>query len=167
MSERNWFYAVGQAREGPLAESGLRQLIAAGNLASGTLIWTDGLAQWQPAGSIAEFAPLFRGKGPPPLPATPIGYATPLPTLSGDPLADSAGMRMLLPVGRSGWAIASGYLGLLSVIPFFGLFAIITGIIAILHMRRDPRLHGMGRAIFGIAAGAIGSAAYIAMIFHR
>ena len=31
-------------------------------------------------------------------------------------LGDDAAMRMLLPVGRSGWAIAAGYLGLFSLI---------------------------------------------------
>ena len=40
-------------------------------------------------------------------------------------------MCMLLPVGRSGWAIAAGYLGLISVLAFPGPFAMIAGILAI------------------------------------
>jgi len=41
-------------------------------------------------------------------------------------LADDAGMRMLLPVGRSIWAIASGYLGLISVLLVPGPLAVLT-----------------------------------------
>jgi uncharacterized membrane protein HdeD (DUF308 family) len=62
---------------------------------------------------------------------------------------------MLLPVGRSPLAIAAGYLGLLSVTCVFAPFALVTGVLAIVHMRRNPRKHGMGRAVFGIVMGAI------------
>ena len=69
-------------------------------------------------------------------------------------------MRMLLPVGRSGWAIAAGYLGLVSFFPLLGILtgilAIIFGIVAISDIRKNPEKHGMGRAIFGIIAGLIG-----------
>jgi hypothetical protein len=72
---------------------------------------------------------------------------------------------MLLPVGRSGWAIAAGYLGLISVLAFPGPFAVIAGILAIRDMRRNPKLHGMGRAIFGIVMGALGSFCLVGAIF--
>ncbi len=68
---------------------------------------------------------------------------------------EDAGMRMLLPVGRSSWAIVSGYLGLISALCVPAPFAILTGILAIRDMRRDPKLHGMGRAVFGIVMGSI------------
>jgi hypothetical protein len=74
-------------------------------------------------------------------------------------IGEDAGMRMLLPVGRSGWAIASGYLGLISVLLVPAPFALLTGILAIVEMRRNPRVHGMGRAIFGIIMGTLGTAA--------
>ena len=72
-------------------------------------------------------------------------------------LGDDAGMRLLLPVGRSGWAIASGYLGLISILLFPAPLALITGIIAIFDIRRDSKKHGMGRAVFGIILGGLGS----------
>jgi hypothetical protein len=62
---------------------------------------------------------------------------------------------MLLPVGRSGWAIAAGYMGLLSVIPIFAPLAIIFGILALREMKRHPERHGSGRAWFGIVMGTI------------
>jgi hypothetical protein len=63
-----------------------------------------------------------------------------------------------LPVGTSGWAIAAGYLGLFSLICFPAPLALLCGIIAIWHLRRNPRLSGWGRAIFGVVMGAIGIA---------
>lgn len=72
-------------------------------------------------------------------------------------IGDDPGMRLLLPVGTSGWAIASGYLGLISVLLIPGPFAILTGILAILEMKRNPKKHGMGRAIFGIVMGTLGT----------
>lgn len=71
-------------------------------------------------------------------------------------LGDDPAMRMLIPVGTSGWAIAAGYLGLVSVLCFPAPFALITGIIAIRSIKRNPKTHGMGRAIFGIVMGGLG-----------
>jgi hypothetical protein len=80
-------------------------------------------------------------------------------------LGDDAAVRFLLPVGRSGWAIASGYLGLISILCFPAPFAILTGILAIREMRRNPKKHGMGRAIFGIIMGSIGTVGLIFVLF--
>ena len=76
-------------------------------------------------------------------------------------LGDDPAMRMLLPVGLSGWAIVSGYLGLISVLAVPGPFAVLTGILAIREMRRNPKKHGMGRAVFGIVMGGIGTVALV------
>ena len=70
-------------------------------------------------------------------------------------IGDDAGMRMLMPVGRSGWAIAAGYLGLISVICLPAPIALIVSIVAIMHLKKNPKLHGMGRAIFGLVMGVI------------
>lgn len=70
-------------------------------------------------------------------------------------LGDDPGIRMLLPVGRSGWAIASGYLGLISVLLIPAPFALITGILAVRTIARNPKKHGLGRAIFGMVMGSI------------
>jgi hypothetical protein len=73
-------------------------------------------------------------------------------------LGDSGLMRAILPVGRSGWAIASGYLALLIVT---APLAVVTGILAVRDIRSNPHKHGMGRAIFGIAFGGLISAFYV------
>lgn len=67
-------------------------------------------------------------------------------------------MRMLLPIGRSGYAIVAGYLGLLSVLLIFAPFALIFGILAVRDIRTHKEKHGMGRVIFGIVMGAVCSA---------
>jgi len=76
-------------------------------------------------------------------------------------MGDQLGMRVLLPVGRSGWAIAAGYLGLLSVTLIIAPLAIIISVIAIMDIRKsrktENRKHGMGRAIFGLVMGLAGS----------
>ncbi len=66
---------------------------------------------------------------------------------------DNAGMRFLLPVGCSGWAIAAGYCGLFSLIPVLGillaLLSVIFGIIAIFSITRNPHKHGVARIVIG------------------
>ena len=93
---------------------------------------------------------------PPPLPP-------PLPRPE-----DNAGMRLLLPVGRSGLAIAAGYLGLISVLMVPAPFALGLGILAVRGTRRSRRTaqptYGMARAIFGIIMGALFTALGLAML---
>jgi hypothetical protein len=69
--------------------------------------------------------------------------------------APSAVDRMLLPVGRPASAIAAGYLGLLSPLPLVGIAAIVTSIIALRTLKRNPELSGRGRAIFGLVMGSM------------
>ena len=73
----------------------------------------------------------------------------------GRNLRDDGLVRLVLPVGRSGWAIAAGYLGLFSVLLLPAPLALFTGIMAVRDIRRNPDKHGMGRAIFGIVMGGI------------
>jgi hypothetical protein len=67
--------------------------------------------------------------------------------------------RMLLPVGRPISAIASGYLALFGVIPLFGLpfsiGAVVTGVVALGALKKNPDLSGAGRAWFGIIVGGL------------
>lgn len=82
---------------------------------------------------------------------------SPRPRRSRARMEDDAAMRFILPVGRSGWAIAAGYLGLVSILLIPAPMAIICSILAILDMKKNPEKHGMGRAVFGLMAGIGGS----------
>lgn len=74
------------------------------------------------------------------------------------PLSENAGMRMLMPIGRSGFAIAAGYLGLVALFTgVVGPVAILFAILGIRDIKRHEQKHGMGRAIFGLATGIVGT----------
>jgi hypothetical protein len=93
-------------------------------------------------------------------------------------------VKWLVPIGRSGWSIASGYLALLSLLPpaaifvglkwaplvglLFNVLAVVTGILALISIRKKPKLGGQGRAIFGIVFGGLiglGNAVLSAIIY--
>ncbi len=68
--------------------------------------------------------------------------------------------QFLMPVNRPISAIAAGYLGLFSLLPFFGLIAIIVALIALRTLKQDPELAGRGRAWFGLIAGIVSTLFY-------
>jgi len=70
---------------------------------------------------------------------------------------DNPAIRMLLPVGRSVWAIAAGYAGLFALLCFPAPIALILAVIAIRDIKRHPEKHGMGRAVFGLVMGILGT----------
>lgn len=87
---------------------------------------------------------------------------TPVPPPAGPPpikpfVEDSALLRMVVPIGRSWLAIAAGYLGLFSLVLIPAPLALVVGVLAVLDLRRHPEKHGMGRAVFGVVAGLLGT----------
>jgi len=70
-------------------------------------------------------------------------------------LGDDPVMRFVLPVGRSLWAVAAGYVGLFSVLLIPAPLALLLGIVAIVDIKRHPKKHGMGRAVFAVVMGAL------------
>ncbi len=92
-----------------------------------------------------------------------------VPTAIGAPKGSSqsdAALRMMLPVGRSGYAIAAGYLALFSVLIVFAPFALIFGVLGVLDIKKKPEKHGLGRAWFGIIMGALGSVVLVAFVIR-
>jgi hypothetical protein len=80
-------------------------------------------------------------------------------------IGQNAGMRVILPVGQSGWAIAAGYLGLLI---FPGPLAIVLSIIAWRDIHKSklsgtPK-HGMMRVIVGLGGGLVGTVLWVIAI---
>lgn len=70
----NYFIIVNGVQQGPFTLDELRMH----NIASDTLVWAEGMAQWTPAWQVEELKPLFYGKpsnqGPVPPPPPPPGY---------------------------------------------------------------------------------------------
>jgi uncharacterized protein DUF4190 len=82
-------------------------------------------------------------------------------------LVDGDGMRYLAPVGRSGFAIAAGYLALFSVLLVPGPLALVCGLLGLRSIARRPELLGRGRAWFGIVAGGIATALLVFLLIVR
>ncbi len=59
--------AVDGKQLGPFAMDTLKPFVQSGQLKRQTLVWCQGMAQWTPAGEVAELTLLF-GQTPPPLP---------------------------------------------------------------------------------------------------
>ncbi|MFP6856693.1 MAG: DUF4190 domain-containing protein [Roseibacillus sp.] len=83
-------------------------------------------------------------------------------------MGQDAGTRLLLPVGRSIWAIIAGYLGLFALVVIPAPLALLTGIIAYFDIRKsqsspNPK-YGMGRAIFAIVMGSLGTVVLIVIL---
>jgi hypothetical protein len=71
--------------------------------------------------------------------------------------ADDPVLRWLVPVGRSGWSVAAGYAGLFALLVLPAPLALLLGVVAVLDLRRRPGRRGMGRAVFGLVMGLLGS----------
>ncbi len=88
--------------------------------------------------------------------------AEPMPRKNG---ANDLALKMIVPIGRSGYAIAAGYAGLISLgcCPL-GPVAVLLGILAFRDIKRNPHLGGKGRVIFGIVTGIVGAVGLILMV---
>ena len=65
-------------------------------------------------------------------------------------------LKFLLPIDRSGLAIAAGYLGLFSVLCLPAPLAVILGVLALWDIKKsDGKKLGKGRAWFAIVMGSI------------
>jgi membrane protease subunit (stomatin/prohibitin family) len=62
-----YFVAVGGQQTGPFDMQALAAQAAAGRLTPQTLVWTQGMAQWTPAGQVPALAGILNAV-PPPLP---------------------------------------------------------------------------------------------------
>lgn len=147
----SWLVRAGEQQLGPISTADLEAWAKAGRLQPADLIWREGMPAWLPARQVPEVAAHVTATG---------GRAS-------SPLGDDPMMRALLPVGRSGWAIAAGYLGLFSLLLLPAPFALLTGVLAVRDIRRHPDRHGMGRAIFGIVLGSLGTLALVAIFTAR
>jgi hypothetical protein len=71
---------------------------------------------------------------------------------------------MLVPAGMSGWAMAAGYLGLLSVLGYPAILSLIVGMIALRDVRKHPEKQGVRRAWFAIIMGAVGTIVVVLLV---
>ncbi len=127
-----WFFEHDGQKLGPFNLLELQARTARKQILPDTKVWASGMPEWIEARN--------------------------LPMLF--PERPDLGMRMLLPVGRSGHAIAAGYLGLCSFIPLVGVFALVFSTLGVLDLKKHPEKTGMGRIVFGYIMGGLFTLGY-------
>ncbi|HEX9101704.1 MAG TPA: DUF4339 domain-containing protein [Polyangia bacterium] len=126
-----WFYeAEDGERRGPLTLEQLKTLVAAGGIRRQTRVWRPGAAETDLTRA-GDF----------------------LAELSTPPSDDH--LVHILPVNRSGWAIAAGYLGLFSIVPLVNYVALAISIYAAVHLKRHPDKLGWGRVTTGLVLSGL------------
>lgn len=117
MADRSWFFALQGQQHGPYPEAQLRQFIAAGTITAETLVWTEGMANWQKAGdtpglfSGAWAAPAVPRSGVPPMTAGangggPLSIDLPIWSFLGRSLLFVIGLLLVIPAP---WVATSLY----------------------------------------------------------
>ena len=139
---------------GSYDDAQIQGMLSAGNLLPTDVAWQQGMPEWKPLGVLFPGAtpPAMPGATPPVLPAG--NQPVPQPT-APQPQPPHPLLALVVPIGRSGWAIAAGYFGLLSLVFFMAPFAILFGVLAIRDIKKNPAKLGLVRAWFGIIAGTI------------
>ncbi|MBI5524483.1 MAG: DUF4339 domain-containing protein [Desulfarculus sp.] len=63
-TNRSWYYVINNAQSGPVGAQEITALIQSGRITRDTLVWSEGMATWLPAGQ-TELAPQFAQVPPP------------------------------------------------------------------------------------------------------
>ena len=128
-----WFYDVaGESRKGPVSLVELKGLIRSGAVKGSSQIWAEGM--------------------PEPISAEAL--------MNGPAGTSSVVLPWLLPVGRSGLAIAAGYCGLFSFVPLVHVAALVLSILAARDLQRDKFKRGWGRVAVGLLGGVFFTVLY-------
>jgi hypothetical protein len=136
MSNRSWFFASQGQQQGPCPEAQLRGLIANGTVTSATLVWTEGMANWQKAGEIPG---LLSGVSGPPAASGSGG----LPASGGSgPLSVDFGLWPFI------WRSLVLFIGFLFIIPLpWAMLMYCRWIVSCVRVPQRPNLGFTGRAV--------------------
>ena len=139
MAARSWFYASEGRQQGPYPEIQLRELIARGTITADTLVWTEGMANWQRAAEIPGLAP--GGSRPPAMPRA--GRVLPAGGGHSDgPLSIDFGILEFV------WRSLVLLIGLILIIPApWALVWYIQWLVPCVHVPGRPNLSFTGQAM--------------------
>ena len=139
MPDRAWFYASEGQQRGPYPEAQLRDFIARGAVTADTLVWTEGMANWQRAGEIPGL--LSGVSGPPAMP-----HAGGAPMHTGEP--DSGSLSIEFGIWDFTWRTLVFLIGSAFVIPVPWLILMYTRwIVSCVRIPQRPNLAFTGRLI--------------------
>jgi GYF domain 2/Domain of unknown function (DUF4190) len=132
----SWFVARGESHHGPLSLADLQRMIDQGELGSSALVWTNGMANWTPAGQVAG-----------------LWFGTSAAGGSTDTTRAATSPSQPYGISRtSGLA-----LGLLWLCGIGSLLATIFGGIALSQISRsNGTISGKGLALAGLILGTVG-----------
>ncbi len=139
MAARSWFYASEGQQHGPYPEIQLRELIARGTITADTLVWTEGMANWQRAAEIPGLAP--GASGPPAMPRPGV-RPTSAGGYGGGPLSIDFGIWDFV------WRSIVFIIGLILIIPApWALVWYIQWLVPCVHVPGRPNLGFVGTAM--------------------
>jgi len=139
MAARSWFYASEGQQQGPYPEIQLRELIGRGTITADTLVWTEGMANWQRVGEIPGLAPGTSGAPAMPRPGGPLTSAG---GYSDGPLSIDFGIWDFV------WRSLVLPIGLILIIPApWALVWYIQWIVPCVHVPGRPNLSFVGTAM--------------------
>lgn len=146
-----WYYSRNGSQLGPVSLDELQAKLATGQVAWTDLVWRDGMADWTPAGQVADLRPVqpdAAAPGAPPLIPPQSPYAPPAQAYIPP--------GTMQEVTTSGLAIASLILGICVCLAgiLTGIPAVICGHLALSQIHKDPvRVGGRGLAVTGLVFG--------------
>jgi len=139
MPDRSWFFASQGQQQGPYPEAQLRGLIANGTVTSETLVWTEGMANWQKAGQIPG---LLSGVSGPPAASGPGGLPASGGSHGGGPLLVDFGLWPFI------WRSLVLFIGFLFIIPLpWAMLMYCRWIVSCVRVPQRPNLGFTGRAV--------------------
>lgn len=77
------------------------------------------------------------------------------------PPPNDEGLGLLVPINTPVLAILASYAGLFAVLCFPAPIALVLGVLALMQLKKDPKLSGYGRVWFAIIMGGIGTLALV------
>jgi GYF domain 2 len=137
MSDRSWFFASQGQQQGPYPETQLHDLITRGIVTAATLVWSEGMSDWQKAGDI----PGLGYSGPPAVPGSQRSSA-------GDQGADGGSLSIDFEILEFVWRSLVLFIGAVFVIPLpWALVMYCKWIVSCTHVPGRPNLTFEGQPL--------------------
>jgi hypothetical protein len=136
MADRYWYFASQGQQQGPYPEAQLREFIASGTVTAETLVWTEGMADWQKAEAIPGLLP-----GTPSVPAL-----RPSAIFAGGGGRAGGSLSVDFGIWEFAWRNLVVVLGLVLVIPApWAVLMYCRWIVTCVHIPQRPNLVFTGR----------------------
>ena len=161
----NYFYQdASGTQQGPASAEALSELAQSHRVHAGTLVWCEGMANWQAMSTVAELAGIRATSAPPAMPPPPSAAPA-----SG---ADSA-VSSIIPY-KNVPALVGYYLAVFGLIPtlicfmigggLFGIVPVVLGVLGLRKVRQNPSAKGRAHCWVAIVLGGLEVIAAIVVI---